>query len=96
MLTAQLERLGILNEFDEVIGLDNIPARRKKAQAMEWKRRHPEARPLFIGDTEHDAQVADAVHGDCVLFVGGHQSASRLKASDKPLIERIEEITDYL
>jgi phosphoglycolate phosphatase len=96
MLTAQLERLGILEEFDEVIGLDNIHARSKKAQALDWKQRHPDARPLFIGDTEHDAQVADAVGGDCVLFVGGHQSASRLAACGKPLIERIGEITDHL
>ncbi len=96
MLTAQLERLEILHEFDEVIGLDNIHARSKKAQAMDWKQRHPDARPLFIGDTEHDAQVADAVQGDCVLFVGGHQSESRLKACDKPLIHRIEEIINYL
>ena len=96
MLTAQLERLGILEEFDEIIGLDNIHARSKKAQALDWKERHPEAIPLFVGDTEHDAQVADAVGGDCVLFVGGHQSASRLEACGKPLIQRIEEITDHL
>ena len=96
MLNGQLERLGLLGEFDEVIGLDNIHARSKKAQAIAWKERHPDARPLFIGDTEHDAQVADAVGGDCVLFVGGHQSAGRLAACGNPLIERIGEIVDYL
>lgn len=96
MLTAQLERLGLYQEFDEVIGLDNIHARSKQAQALEWKSRHPEARPLFIGDTEHDAQVADAVGGDCVLFAGGHQSEARLDACGKPTISRVSDILNYL
>ena len=96
MLTGQLNRLDIFEEFAEVIGLDNIHARSKKAQAIAWKERHPDARPLFIGDTEHDAQVADAVGGDCVLFAGGHQSEARLMACGKPVIRRIEEIIAYL
>ena len=96
MLTAQLERLGIFGEFDEVIGLDNIHARSKKAQAMAWRERHPDACPLFIGDTEHDAQVADAVGGDCVLFSGGHQSEARLRACGKPTIHYVSDIVAYL
>lgn len=95
-LTAQLERLGILGEFDEVIGLDNIHARSKKAQALAWRDRHPNARPLFLGDTEHDADVADAVGGDCVLFLGGHQSKTRLQPCGKPMIERIGDVLKYL
>ena len=69
MLTGQLERLGIRGEFREVIGLDNIHARSKKAQALAWKERNPDARPLFVGDTLHDADVAAAVgdHGGDAL-----------------------------
>ena len=96
MLTAQLERLGLFHEFDEVIGLDNIHARSKQAQALEWKRRHPDAKPLFIGDTEHDAQVADAVGGDCVLFAGGQQSERRLAACGKPTVSRVADILKFL
>ena len=96
MLTGQLERLGIYGEFDEVIGLDNIHARSKKAQALAWRERNPDARPLFIGDTLHDADVAAAVGGDCVLYCGGHQSRSRLEATGFPVISDIREITKYL
>ena len=96
MLIAQLERLGIRGDFDEVIGLDNIHARSKKAQAMEWRVRNPEARPLFIGDTEHDADVANAVGGDCVLFLGGHQSMARLTGCGQPMIRRIADVLEYL
>ncbi len=96
MLTAQLVRLGIYGEFREIIGLDNIHARSKKAQALAWRARNPEAKPLFIGDTEHDADVAEAVGGDCVLFCGGHQSRSRLEKLGKPVISDVREILRYL
>ena len=96
MLTGQLERLGIRGEFIEVIGLDNIHARSKKAQALAWRAQNPTARPLFIGDTEHDADVAEAVGGDCVLFSGGHQSQSRLEKLGRPVISDVREILRYL
>lgn len=95
-LTAQLRRLELLDFFDEVIGLDNIHARSKRAQALEWKQRHPDARPLFVGDTEHDADVADAVGADCLLYAGGHQSETKLLARGKPVIRDISELFAYL
>ena len=96
MLTGQLDRLGIRGEFDEIIGLDNIHARSKKAQALDWKARNPDARPLFIGDTLHDADVAAAIGGDCILFCGGHQSHGRLATCGYPVITDIREIIRYL
>ena len=96
MLTVQLERLGIYGEFDEVIGLDNIHARSKKAQALAWKERNPDARPLFLGDTLHDADVAASIGADCVLYCGGHQSYSRLATTGYPVISDIRDIIQYL
>lgn len=95
-LRGQLARLGLLDEFEEVIGLDNIHARSKKAQALEWMAAHPHARPLFVGDTEHDAAVADAVEADCLLYTGGHQSAERLSACGKILIAEIPRLLNHL
>lgn len=96
MLMTQLERLGICGEFDEIIGLDNIHARSKKARALEWKERNPDARPLFVGDTLHDAAVAASIGADCVLYCGGHQSFSRLATTGYPVISDIREIIQYL
>lgn len=95
-LEGQLARIGLANAFEEVLGLDNIHARSKKMLAVAWKQRHPEANPLFIGDTEHDADVANAIGADCVLFTGGHQSAERLSSLGKPLISSIPELLVYL
>ena len=95
-LEAQLTRLGLERQFQEILGLDNIHARSKKNLAVEWKARHPEAVPLFLGDTEHDADVADAIGADCILLAGGHQNAERLAARGKAVISAVEEILDYL
>jgi phosphoglycolate phosphatase len=95
-LTAQLTRLELVDAFEEVIGLDNIHARSKKAQALAWMEAHPHARPLFVGDTEHDADVADAVGADCLLYTGGHQPAEKLAARGKPLIHSVGELLAYM
>ncbi len=95
-LMDQLTRRGLDTAFAEVLALDNIHARSKTHVAVAWKMAHPEARLLFVGDTEHDAAVADAVGGDCLLYLGGHQSREVLEKCGKPLIERIEDVLCYL
>ena len=95
-LKGQLSRLGLKDAFDEILGLDNIHARSKAFLAVEWKTRHPDARPLFVGDTEHDADVAEAIGADCILYLGGHQPVEILEARKKPLIRTIPELLQYL
>ncbi len=95
-LMDQLTRRGLDSVFEEVLALDNIHARSKTHVAVAWREEHPDARLLFVGDTEHDAAVADAVGGDCLLYTGGHQSRDKLAACGKPLIDRMEEILAYL
>ena len=95
-LTEQLAHLGLRDTFDEVCGLDNIHAGSKKQLVTDWMARHPGAVPLFVGDTLHDAEVADAVGADCVLFCGGHQSKNRLSLAGKPIIDRIEQLPTLL
>ena len=95
-LRDQLARLGLLDAFSEIMGLDNIHARSKVHLAEAWRERNPDARPLFLGDTVHDAAVAAAVGADCVLFCGGHQSRERLASCGVPIIDRIEDVLLYL
>jgi phosphoglycolate phosphatase len=95
-LKRQLERLGLARAFEEVMGLDNIHARSKAALAVDWMDRNPGARPLFVGDTVHDADVAAAVGADCILFCGGHQHESVLQARNQPLIFALSEVLDFL
>lgn len=79
MLEEQTKSLKINTFFTELLGLDNIHAKSKEAIALSWRKRHPDETLLFLGDTDHDAQVAKAIHADCILFASGHQSKSYLQ-----------------
>lgn len=46
---------------------------------------------LMIGDTVHDAEVAEALGFDCVLYAGGHNDELRL-AEKAPVIHRLGEV----
>ena len=95
-LKCQLAHLGLSDDFEEILGLDNIHAHSKSGIAIEWRKRHPTAVPLFVGDTVHDADVADMIGADCVLFSGGHQSHERLIGRGKTVLSHISELIRIL
>ena len=78
MLKGQIERLGVGTYFDEIIGQSGIEAHGKTGAALEWKARIKPENALFIGDSLHDYEVAQAIDADCVLIAWGHQSKERL------------------
>ena len=80
MLERQILDLGIHSCFDGLLGMENIHAYSKEEIALRWREKHPDARILLIGDTDHDADVARAIGADCVLLSCGHQSVERLAA----------------
>ena len=96
MLCDQLSELGIIEYFDEIIGLDDIHAASKLHLAQAWKEKNPEAKILFVGDTIHDAETAEVLGADCLLFTGGHQSKARLLTTGCQTIDGIVEILDHL
>ena len=96
MLCDQLSELGIIEYFDEIIGLDDIHAAGKLHLAQAWREKNPEAKILFVGDTIHDAETARVLGADCLLFTGGHQSKARLLTTGCETIDGIVEILDYI
>ena len=94
-LLQQLDRLGIRDYFDEILGLDNFYAASKTALAEAWRKQHPEAVVLSVGDTDHDGELADALQADCLLYTGGHQSCQRLATCHKTMIAHIAEMKAY-
>ena len=85
MLRQQLRQLGIDGYFEEILGLDNIHAASKMALAQEWRVRHPRARAIFLGDTDHDRETAAAMGAECYLIARGHQSADYLETLGVPV-----------
>ena len=96
MLKEQIAGLKIGSYFSEVMGLSNIHAYSKKALAIAWKERNPHAVPLFIGDTEHDAEVANAVGADCILVANGHKDEKQLKTLGLPVYPSLEAVISKL
>ncbi len=92
MLKEQLSELGIKDFFSEIAGLDNIKAGSKRHIAEAWKQQHPDASVLFIGDTDHDKEVADAIQADCILIANGHQSYDYLMKCGVPVYNSLEDI----
>ncbi len=93
LLTSQLRELGIYDCFSEVLGLDNIHANSKTQLAREWRERHPHAKALFIGDTEHDFDTAQAMGADCILVASGHRPLHALQKTDA--IEVLPSLDDF-
>ena len=91
MLRRQLDFVGCLDAFDAVLGLDNIHAASKVSLAKKWKAENPDAVPLMIGDTVHDAEVASAIGADCILIARGHQSRTTLEKIGCPVYENLDE-----
>ena len=79
MLGTQVDRLGIRPYFEELIGQDDIEAHGKIGTAERFARRVRPEHPLFIGDSLHDFEVAQAIGAECVLLAWGHQDRARLE-----------------
>ena len=66
--------------FDYVAGIDHYYAdnKIKLAQSIREKIKHNDNEIVFIGDTVHDYEVAQALNVNCILFTNGHYSKQRL------------------
>ena len=87
MLKGQLSSLGISDYFEDVLGLDNIHAGSKLSLAHYWREKHPYARVLLIGDTDHDAMTAKTLGAECVLVCRGHQSKEHLLTTGEKVVD---------
>jgi len=79
---------GLNGMFDEILGIDNIYADGKTGLAREYLRsgRLDPADAVFLGDTCHDAEVADAIGVRCILISRGHQCEDVLKTAGKEIV----------
>lgn len=96
MLCYQLKGLGIAERFEEIMGIDNIYGDSKLALAEDWRKRHPDARAMFIGDTVHDCETARLLGADCFIVCAGHQSRERFEGYDVKLFDSLCDLVEYL
>lgn len=93
LLQQMLRDFSIASYFEKACGSDDIYAAGKVERGRRMVEQlgiDPQV-TLMIGDTIHDAEVAEALGFDCVLFSGGHNSVCRLKKKGK-VIHRLEDL----
>ncbi|MBO2516952.1 MAG: hypothetical protein CW338_06725 [Clostridiales bacterium] len=90
-LEKQTTERGVKPYMEHILGLSHIWATSKVSIGMEYME-HEELEPAhgcIIGDTLHDAQVAEKMGIRCVLVTGGHQNRETLETAGVPVEDDI-------
>ncbi len=89
LLEMQLRQFGLFNAMNFVCGSRNYDGASKLDTARTLKLT---GNVLLIGDTLHDAEVANAMKWDCMLCSAGHQTAERLRAANVPIFASLTDL----
>ena len=89
-LKEMLRHFQIETLFDHIFGIQDHLAHGKIARGFDLmaKINLPKHQVVLIGDTDHDADVADALGIDVLLVEGGHQSKERLRQKSSRVVSR--------
>lgn len=98
LLDAQVDIFSLSGYFDRVIGNSDNFAHGKADYAREFLLDSgvPPERALFVGDTDHDFEIADSLGCNCALLVPGHQTREHLAVLGTRLIDSLCEIPALL
>lgn len=84
--------------FDDIIGLNDIYAAGKVENGKKYigGLGIEPGQVLFIGDTIHDFEVAEAMGVDCVLVSNGHNSRPRLESCGVPVFDSLSAARKFI
>jgi phosphoglycolate phosphatase len=86
--------------FDDIVGLNDIYAAGKVENGLKYidglDTDTDPGQVLFIGDTLHDFEVANAMGVPCVLVANGHNSRSRLELSGAAVFDDLAGVRRHL
>lgn len=88
------KKYGIYDCFDKILGADNTFAGSKVERAKKYFEDEGIDRneAIFIGDTLHDLETANALGIDCVLVAYGHQGRKLLEEHNAYTVESLEDV----
>lgn len=97
-LIEQTDYYAVSTYFEELLGLSDDYAHSKiqRAKSFISLRQIKSKDVLFIGDTDHDYEVAREIGGDCVLLTGGHQGRDVLEKCSVPVFDTLDEVLEYI
>ena len=97
-LKLMIELAGITHFFDGIYGIKDNYAREKislgKQLVNDLNLKVSDC--LMVGDTLHDAEVAEHCGFNCILYTGGHVSRQRLETKNLRIIDKLETLKDIL
>ena len=95
-LFEQIRMFRLEPYFDEIIGCENNLAHGKLAQAralIDGSGLAPE-QALFVGDTDHDFEIASTIGCRSLLFSGGHHLPAYLQSLGATVIDDLQSVLD--
>jgi len=97
-LMQAVDYFGLTAYFTDIIGLNDIYAAGKVENGRTYIAGLDLApdQILFIGDTIHDFEVAEAMGVNCLLVANGHNSRWRLEACGVPVSETFSDVCSQL
>jgi len=97
-LLNDVDKFGLACYFDAITGLDDDFARGKEHLVKDFFDKHhiDPKKTLFIGDTEHDCQIAKALGAHYFMVSNGHNSASRLMKCTEFVYANLLSLADFL
>lgn len=93
-----IEKFGITDCFDKVLGAENTLAESKidRAKAFFKELNINRNKAVLIGDTLHDLETANALGIDCVLVSYGHQGRRLLEEHNAFTVSGLKEVEEII
>ncbi len=93
-LKKQMQPFGINEYFSEILGIHDNLAESKVGLALSFFRESgiDPKEAVFIGDTLHDFEVAEAAGCRCILIAAGHHSREMLESTGAKVLDSINEL----
>lgn len=97
-LVSILDYYNLTKYFENIIGLDNIYAGSKTHLGLSLVEQLnlPKQQILFVGDTQHDAEVAEAMGVNSILIASGHQDKEKLIGNNRFILNDLLSLKTYL
>lgn len=93
-----LEEFGISGYFEKIVASDDcfVGSKAERTRDFILKNGIPPSEVLFIGDMDHDSEVASLVGSDCMLVACGHQSHKKLDSAGRRVLPSLESLETIL
>ena len=97
-LAEAVQMFQLTEYFLDLIGLNDYAAGSKLENGRRWVQKLPYQphQIVFVGDTTHDFEVAQAIGVDCILLTTGHQHRPKLTPLAAPLVDSLTQLPTHL